>query len=129
MYVLDLVEKATKDLNIDDNFIDFQGDAAAPDGIDDLLLALSDEELAELSVIDPDVSLHTMTSRPPNLHVMIQDSSVPPSLRCLYHCDKKPSQRVNRPQLIQCLRDNALNAPIKQDVVPYIPGIKRGKPV
>ena len=35
---------------------------------------------------------------------------------------------MNRSQLIQYLRNNALNAPTKEDVVPYIAGVKRGKP-
>ena len=59
----------------------------------------------------------------------MQDSSVPPSLRCLYHCDKSPSNIVNRNHLIRFLRDNAMNAPIKEDIVPFTAGKKRGKTV
>ena len=50
-------------------------------------------------------------------------------MRCLYHCDKSPSRIVNRNHLIQFLRENALNAPLKEDIVPFIPGKKRGKKV
>ena len=81
------------------------------DDIDELLDSLNEEELAELAIVDPD------------------DSSVPPDMRCLYHCDKSPSKILDRPQLIQFLREDAFNAPIQEEIVPYIPGEKRGKPV
>ena len=60
---------------------------------------------------------------------ILQDSSTPPSMRCLYHCDKSPSRIVNRKHLIRFLRDNALNAPIIEDIVPFTAGQKRGKTV
>ena len=50
-------------------------------------------------------------------------------MRCLYHCDKSPSRIVNRKHLIRFLRDNALNAPIIEDIVPFTAGQKRGKTV
>merc|ERR1712008_46884 len=79
------------------------------DDLDDLFGTLTAEEVAELSIVDPD------------------DSSTPPSMRCLYHCDKSPSRIVNRKHLIRFLRDNALNAPIIEDIVPFTAGQKRGK--
>ena len=81
------------------------------DDIDELLNSLNEEELAELSIIDPD------------------DSSVPPDMRCTYTCTKSPTEVLDRPQLIHFLRENAFNAPIQEEIVPYIPGEKRGKPV
>merc|ERR1712223_1901677 len=81
------------------------------DDLDELLEGLNEEELKELSIIDPD------------------DSSIPPSMRCLYHCDKIPSgERINRSSLRKLLKENSINAPDIEDIVPFVPGVKRGKP-
>ena len=97
------------------------------DDIDDLLNDLSPEELAELSVIDPDV--RTLKRKRPKNNAILQDSSVPPSLRCLYHCDKKPSKTLSHSNLVQFLRQQSLEDPNREEIVPYVAGQKRGKPV
>ena len=51
-------------------------------------------------------------------------------MRCLYHCDKIPSgEKINRSSLRKLLKENSINAPDIEDIVPFIPGVKRGKPV
>ena len=83
-----------------------------------------------MSLVDPDVSFtQGITILDLILNIFFQDSSVPPDMRCLYHCDKSPSKILDRPQLVQFLRENSLNAPETEEIVPYIPGEKRGKPV
>lgn len=50
-------------------------------------------------------------------------------MRCLYNCEKSPSEKINRSHLLRVLRENAYNAPVQVDIVPYVAGQKRGKPV
>ena len=50
-------------------------------------------------------------------------------MRCLYHCDKKATGILDRVKLIRVLKDNAYNAPVKEDFVKYEPGVLRGKKV
>ena len=50
-------------------------------------------------------------------------------MRCLYHCEKAGSEKMNRTRLRDLLRENSINAPDVEDIVPYVPGVKRGKPV
>ncbi|ELU14605.1 hypothetical protein CAPTEDRAFT_226991 [Capitella teleta] len=71
--------------------------------LDELLSKLTEEELVELEtdLIDPD------------------DSCIPPSQRCRYKTDKKPSGPFNRKQLLDFLIDKAKNEADWDEAKPY----------
>jgi len=79
------------------------------DDIDDLIGALSPEELKELSSVDPD------------------DSSLPPSMRCLYNCEKNITGEVDRDKMLTHLKEEAVAIPDKEERVEFVPGTIRGK--
>ena len=82
------------------------------DEIDHLLANLSSDEIEKL--------LEDVESNP-------DDSFLPPSARCTYHCDKKPTGPYNRKQLLNYIYDQAKKTPDKIDYVPHVPGVTRGK--
>ncbi|XP_071745225.1 tropomodulin-1 isoform X2 [Lepeophtheirus salmonis] len=67
------------------------------DDLDELIAALSPDELSELSKVDPD------------------DSSMPPSMRCVYKCEKKGSSTMNRNAMLNQLKENALKTPDQEE--------------
>lgn len=79
------------------------------DDLEELICALSPEEIEELAECDPD------------------DSSMPPSMRCAYKCNKEATGEVNREMLLEGLKDQALAIPDKEDKVKWEQGVKRGK--
>ena len=80
--------------------------------IDHLLANLSSDEIEKL--------LEDVESNP-------DDTFLPPSARCTYHCDKKPTGPYNRKKLLNYIYDQAKKTPDKIDYVPHVPGVKRGK--
>ena len=80
--------------------------------IDQLLANLSSEEIEKL--------LEDVESSP-------DDSFLPPSARCTYHCEKKPTGPYNRKKLLGYIYDQAKKTPDKVDYVPHVPGVVRGK--
>ena len=80
--------------------------------IDHLLANLSSEEIEKL--------LEDVESSP-------DDSFLPPSARCTYHCEKKPTGPYNRKKLLGYIYDQAKKTPDKVDYVPHVPGVVRGK--
>lgn len=82
------------------------------DDLEDLINCLSAEEIEELAECDPD------------------DSSMPPSMRCAYRCNKDPTEwkgDENREMLQQGLKEQALALPDKEDKVKWEKGTVRGK--
>jgi len=82
------------------------------DDLEDLIGALSLEELEELAECDPD------------------DSSMPPSMRCAYKCKKEATEwkgEENRMKLQEGLKAAALADPDKPEKVKWEAGTKRGK--
>lgn len=82
------------------------------DDLEDLIGALSIEELEELAECDPD------------------DSSMPPSMRCAYKCKKEATEwkgEENRNKLQEGLKAQALADPDKVEKVKWEQGTKRGK--
>ncbi|XP_068223363.1 tropomodulin-1 isoform X5 [Palaemon carinicauda] len=78
--------------------------------IDDLLEQLSPEELEMLAgEVDPD------------------DTLIPPSERNNYKCEKESTGPLDRKKLINHINDQALNEPDRPELVPYVPGVVRGK--
>jgi len=77
--------------------------------LEDLIAALSAEEIEELAECDPD------------------DSSMPPSMRCAYKCNKTATGEVNRDMLLNDLKDQALAIPDKEEKLKWEAGTKRGK--
>lgn len=55
------------------------------------------------------------------------DSLMPPNQRTAYHCDKKATGPLNREQLIDFIHQQALNDPDRPEMVPFQPGVIRGK--
>merc|ERR1712165_302043 len=82
------------------------------DEIDHLLANLSSDEIEKL--------LEDVESNP-------DDTFLPPSARCTYHCDKKPTGPYNRKKLLNYIYDQAKKTPDKIDYVPHVPGVTRGK--
>jgi len=80
--------------------------------IDHLLANLSSDEIEKL--------LEDVESNP-------DDTFLPPSARCTYHCDKKPTGPYNRKKLLNYIYDQAKKTPDKIDFVPHVPGVTRGK--
>jgi len=80
--------------------------------IDHLLANLSSDEIEKL--------LEDVESNP-------DDTFLPPSARCTYHCDKKPTGPYNRKKLLNYIYDQAKKTPDKIDLVPHVPGVTRGK--
>jgi len=79
------------------------------DDLEELISGLSAEEIEELAECDPD------------------DSSMPPSLRCAYKCDKDATGEINKSKLSDGLKDIALSIPDKVEKLKFVPGVKRGK--
>lgn len=82
------------------------------DDLEDLIGALSVEELEELAECDPD------------------DSSMPPSMRCAYKCKKEATEwkgEENRALLNEGLKNQAMAEPDKAEKVKWEAGVKRGK--
>lgn len=78
--------------------------------IDGLLSSLSIDELEDLNNdFDPD------------------NSMLPPSQRCRDQTDKTPTGPYKRDQLLKFLEEQAKNEKDWEDVVPFSPGVKRGK--
>ena len=80
--------------------------------IDHLLANLSSDEIEKL--------LEDVESNP-------DDTFLPPSARCTYHCEKKPTGPYNRKKLLGYIYDQAKKTPDKIDYVPHVPGVIRGK--
>ena len=55
------------------------------------------------------------------------DPQLPPALRCNYKCEKTPTGPFNKEALLKFIEEEALNTPDIPDVVPHVPGQKRGK--
>lgn len=86
---------------------------SAPDvDLEDLLNAMSPTEvnlLVDEMAADPD------------------DKHLPASVRTAYKCNKPPTGPLNRDSLINHINEEGIQAPEKEEVVPFEPGIKRGK--
>jgi len=83
--------------------------ALTDEEIDDLLTKLTSEEIEKLlEDTDPD------------------DTHMPPSARCTYHCEKLPTGPLNRKSLLNYIYDQAKKTPDRQDYVPHVPGTIRG---
>ena len=60
----------------------------------------------------------------------LQDSSMPPYMRCAYRCDKEATVwkgDESREALAQGLKEQALSLPDKEEAVKWVPGTVRGK--
>ncbi|CAH0777809.1 unnamed protein product [Bemisia tabaci] len=78
--------------------------------VEQLLSQLSPEEISILAKeVDPD------------------DNLLPPSQRCSYECEKKPTGPLNRKKLIEHINKQALETPDKPEFKPYVAGTIRGK--
>ena len=55
------------------------------------------------------------------------DPQLPPALRCNYKCEKTPTGPFNKEALLKFIEEEALNTPDIPDIVPHVPGQKRGK--
>eukprot|EP00095_Tigriopus_kingsejongensis_P010120 maker-scaffold75_size407189-snap-gene-0.12 protein:Tk10120 transcript:maker-scaffold75_size407189-snap-gene-0.12-mRNA-1 annotation:"tropomodulin-like isoform x2" len=77
--------------------------------IDELIATLNTEELEELAKVDPD------------------DSSMPPSMRCLYNCEKASTGHIDRSAMLKDLHDKAAQTPDVEENVEFVPGTIRGK--
>jgi len=55
------------------------------------------------------------------------DPQLPPALRCNYKCEKTPTGPFNKEALLKYIEQEALNTPDIPDIVPHVPGQKRGK--
>lgn len=77
--------------------------------VDELIASLSAAELEELSLVDPD------------------DSSMPPSMRCLYNCEKDATGDIDRSAMLRDLQEKAAKTPDIEDQVKFVPGLLRGK--
>ena len=78
--------------------------------IDSLLENLSSEEIEKLlEDVDPD------------------DTHMPPSARCTYHCNKVPTGNYDKKKLLNYIYDQAKKTPDRVDHVPHVPGLVRGK--
>ena len=58
-----------------------------------------------------------------------QDSSLPPSMRCLYNCEKNITGEVDRDKMLTHLKEEAVAIPDKEERVEFVPGTIRGKQV
>ena len=58
-----------------------------------------------------------------------QDSSMPPSMRCEYSCEKISTGDLNRSAMLKDLQEKAVNTPDKEERVKFVPGTVRGKVV
>jgi hypothetical protein len=54
---------------------------------------------------------------------------MPPDQRTNYHCDRDATGPLNRKQLIEHINKIAIETPDKQDPVPFVAGVVRGKKV
>lgn len=54
---------------------------------------------------------------------------MPPSMRCIYTCEKQVTGPLDREKLVKQLQTVAMTTPDKEDLVQYVPGIIRGKKV
>ena len=99
------------------------------DDLDELISALSPEEMEELAKVEPDVR---PTSRK---HFSIksvgsfQDSSMPASMRCMYNCELETTGKLDRGAMLRDLQRQASNIPDKEERVKFVPGTIRGKKV
>ena len=59
----------------------------------------------------------------------MKDKSLPPSMRCLYTCEKKATGAVDRRAVLKALRQTAMSTPDKEERVEFVPGTVRGKRV
>jgi len=86
---------------------------SAPDvDLEDLLSALAPSEITQLvdeMAADPD------------------DKHLPASVRTAYRCSKPPTGELNRDSLINHINQEGINAPSKEEAVPFEAGKKRGK--
>ena len=89
-----------------------QAEPLTDEEIDHLLANLSSDEIEKL--------LEDVESNP-------DDTFLPPSARCTYHCEKKPTGAYNRKKLLGYIYDQAKKTPDKIDYVPHVPGVTRGK--
>jgi len=86
---------------------------SAPDvDLEDLLSALAPSEITQL--------VDEMASDPDDKHL-------PASVRNSYRCGKEPTGELNRDSLINHINQEGINAPSKDDEVPFEAGKKRGK--
>eukprot|EP00094_Tigriopus_californicus_P007527 TCALIF_07247-PA protein Name:"Similar to Tmod2 Tropomodulin-2 (Mus musculus)" AED:0.05 eAED:0.05 QI:154/0.83/0.85/1/1/1/7/232/412 len=77
--------------------------------VDELIASLSAAEIEELALVDPD------------------DSSMPPSMRCLYNCEKDATGDIDRSAMLRDLHEKAVKTPDIEDQVKFVPGLLRGK--
>ncbi|CAI4227290.1 unnamed protein product [Auanema sp. JU1783] len=88
----------------------YVGRKEGDDDIESLLAKLSPEELEDLNNdFDPD------------------NSMLPPSQRCRDQTTKAPTGPYKRENLLKFLEEQAKNEKDWEDVMPYSPGVKRGK--
>lgn len=86
---------------------------SAPDvDLEDLLSALAPSEIQSL--------VDEMASDPDDKHL-------PASVRNSYRCSKEPTGELNRDSLINHINQEGMNAPTKEEAVPFEAGKKRGK--
>nr|BAG71437.1 Mt-tropomodulin [Molgula tectiformis] len=80
---------------------------------DDILQSLNEDELEQLTL--------ELDEMDPNNELL------PPSMRQKDQTNKKPTGKLNRDKLLKHLEDTAKVLEDVEDVVPYKPGVKRGK--
>ncbi|KJH53267.1 Tropomodulin [Dictyocaulus viviparus] len=107
--------------------------------IDGLLSSLSIDELEDLNNdFDPDDNRNMIECGPNSVGKSIYgqskmkvcpilNSMLPPSQRCRDQTDKTPTGPYKRDHLLKFLEDQAKSEKDWEDVVPFSPGIKRGK--
>lgn len=54
---------------------------------------------------------------------------MPPSMRCLYSCDKASTGTLDRRAMLDSLKETAMQTPDKEERVEFVPGVIRGKKV
>lgn len=54
---------------------------------------------------------------------------MPPSMRCLYNCEKDATGDIDRSAMLRDLQEKAAKTPDIEDQVKFVPGLLRGKKV
>ncbi|XP_037081849.1 tropomodulin-like isoform X3 [Pollicipes pollicipes] len=88
------------------------------------------KDLSEYENMDMDELLDQLT--PEEIDILTRDvdpddTLMPPSQRTSYRCDKSSTGPLNRKRLIEHIHQQALNDPDRPEMVPYQPGVVRGK--
>ena len=63
------------------------------------------------------------------VYISLQDTSLPPSMRCVYVCEKEETGELDRRAMLRDLQDKAGKLPDKEEKVKFVPGTIRGKKV